>query len=77
MGKEFKNPVTAQSKYGIMGTSAETGKSFIGGLQEQKRCTFLGTKHKSAIWYRTPPTYTSDPVYMCKRVQGSQIFKQN
>ena len=26
---------------------------------------FLGPKHKSAIWDRTPPTYTSNLVYMC------------
>ena len=33
-------------------------KNFIGGSQEH----FL---HKSAIWDRTPPTYTSNVVYMC------------
>ena len=38
-----------------MGSSAKTGKIFIGGSQEQKRCTFLGSKHKSDIWHRTPP----------------------
>ena len=26
---------------------------------------FLGPKHKSAIWHRTPLTYTSNLVYMC------------
>ena len=26
---------------------------------------FLGQKHKSAICDRTPPTYTSNLVYMC------------
>ena len=25
----------------------------------------MGQKHKSAIWDRTPPTYTSNLVYMC------------
>ena len=48
-----------------MGSSAKTGKFFIRGSQEWKRCTFLGPKHKSAIWDRTPPTYTSNLVYMC------------
>ena len=48
-----------------MGSSAKTGKFFIRGSQERKRCTFLGPKHKSAIWDRTPPTYTSNLVYMC------------
>ena len=48
-----------------MGSSAKTGNFFIRGSQERKRCTFLGPKHKSAIWDRTPPTYTSNLVYMC------------
>ena len=43
-----------------MVSDAKTGKIFIRGSQEQKRCTFLGPKHKSAIWDRTPPTYTSN-----------------
>ena len=34
-------------------------------LLEGHRSTFLGPKHKSAIWDRTPPTYTSNLVYMC------------
>ena len=54
-----------------MGSSAKTGKIFIRGSQEQKRCTFLGPKHKSAIWDRTPPpTYTSNLVYMCAGGSG-------
>ena len=65
MGKEVKNPLRAQSKYGLMGSSEKTGKSFIRGSQERKRCTFLGPIHKSAICDRTPPTYTSNLVYMC------------
>ena len=61
-----------------MGSSAKTGKFFIRGSQERKRCTFLGPKHKSAIWDRTPPHLHIKPsLYMCRRVQGSQIFKQN
>ena len=47
-----------------MGSSAITGEIFIRGSQEQKRCTFLVPKHKSAIWDRTPPTYTSNLVYV-------------
>ena len=61
-----------------MGSSAKTGKFFIRGSQERKRCTFLGPKHKSAIWDRTPPhLYIKPSLYVCRRVQGSQIFKQN
>ena len=61
-----------------MGSSAKTGKFFIRGSQEWKRCTFWGPKHKSAIWDRTPPHLHIKPsLYVCRRVQGSQIFKQN
>ena len=67
-----------QSKYGLMGSSAKTGKSFIRGSQERKRCTFLDPKNKSTIWDRTPPHLHIKPsLYVCRRVQGSQIFKQN
>ena len=41
-----------------MGSSAKTEKLFFCGSQEH----FL---HKCAIWDRTPPTYTSNAVYMC------------
>ena len=49
-----------------MESSAKIGKIFIGGSREQ----FLGQKHKSAICDRTPPTYTSNLVYMCAGGSG-------
>ena len=61
MGEEVKNPLRAQSKYGLMESSAKIGFFFIGGSWEH----FLGQKHKSAICDRTPPTYTLNVVYMC------------
>ena len=48
-----------------MGSSAKTGKLLPMESQERKRCTFLGSKHKSAIWDGTPPACTSNLVYMC------------
>ena len=48
MGQEVKNPLRAQSKYGLMGSSAKTGKNFFRGSPEH----FLD---KNAIWDRTPP----------------------
>ena len=40
--------------------------------------TFLGQKYKSAIWDRTPPHLKIKPsLYVCRSVQGSQIYKQN
>ena len=55
MGLEVKNPLRAQSKYGLLRSSAKTGRFFIGGSQERKRYTFLGPKHKSPFLDRTPP----------------------
>ena len=53
------------SKHGLMGSSAKTGKLVPMESQEQKRCTFLGSKHKSVIWNGTAPACTSNLVYMC------------
>ena len=66
MGQEVKNPLRAQSKYGLMGSSAKTGKKFFRGSPEH----FLD---KNAIWDRTPPppTYTSIAVYMYG--EGSRV----
>ena len=58
MDQEVKNLLRAQSKYGLMGSSAKTGKKNFHGSQEQ----FLD---KTVIWDRTPPSYTSTAVYMC------------
>ena len=57
MGQEVKNPLRAQSKYGLKGSSAKAGKIFFQGSPEH----FL---HKNAIWDRTPHTCTSNAVYM-------------
>ena len=40
MGKEVKNPLRAQSKYGLMESSTKIGNFFIGGSQEH----FFGSK---------------------------------
>ena len=58
MGLEVKNPLRAQSKYGLMGFSAKTGKIFIRGSQEQKDVLFLGPKHKVSFGIgHLPPTH--------------------
>ena len=41
MGQEVKNPLRAQSKYGLMGSSAKTGKNFFEG-------------HRSTFWIKMP-----------------------
>ena len=58
MGQEVKNLLRTQSKYGLMGSSAKTGKKISAGHREQ----FFD---KTVIWDRTPPTYISNAVYMC------------
>ena len=71
MGWDVKNVVRAQSKYGLMGSSAKTGKKIFRGSQQQ----FLD---KTVIWDRTPPQlYMKYSVYVWGRAQGSQIFKRN
>ena len=71
MGQEGKNLLRAQSKYGLMGSSAKSGKKFFDGSQEQ----FLD---KTVIWDRTTPhLYVKCSVYVWGRAQGSKIFKRN
>ena len=71
MGQEVKNPLRAQSKYGLMGSSAKTGKLFFRGSLEH----FLD---KNAIWDRTPPhLHINCSLHVWGRAQGSQIFKRN
>ena len=41
MGQDVKNPLRAQSKYGLMGSSAKTGKKFFEG-------------HRSTFWIKMP-----------------------
>ena len=38
---------------------------------------FLGLKHKCTIWDGTPHLHIKPSLYVCRRAQGSQIFKQN
>ena len=71
MGQEVKNPLRAQSKYGLMGSSAKTGKKIFRGSPEH----FLD---KNAIWDRTPPyLHINCSLHVWGRAQGSQIFKRN
>ena len=71
MGQEVKNPLRAQSKYGLMGSSAKTGKNFFRGSPEH-------FSDKNAISDRTPPhLHINCSLHVWGRVQGSQIFKWN
>ena len=69
-GSGGQNPLRAQSKYGLMGSSAKTGKKFFKG-------------HQSTFWIKIPfgigcppPTHQLQSTCVGGRVQGSQIFKQ-
>ena len=69
MGQEVKNLLRAQSKYGLMGSSAKTEKKIFDGSQEQ----FLD---KTVIWDRTPPhLYVKCSVYVWGRAQGCRAMK--
>ena len=70
MGQEVKNPLRAQSKYGLMGSSAKTGKKIFEG----HRSTFC---IKMPFGIGHPHIHINCSLHMCGRVQGSQIFKQN
>ena len=79
MDWEVKNLLSCQSKHGLVGSSAKTGNFVSRELQEWKTCTFLGSKHKSAIWDGTPPPphlHIKSSLYVWG-AHGSQIFKQN
>ena len=65
MGQEVKNPLRAQSKYGLMGSSAKTGKKIFRGSPEH----FLD---KNAIWDRTPPQPTHQLQSTCVG-EGSRV----
>ena len=78
MGWEVKNLLSCQSKHGLVGSSAKTRNFLSRESQEWKTCTFLGPKHKSAIWDGTPPhLHIKSGLYVWRRAHGSQIFKQN
>ena len=70
-GSGGQNPLRAQSKYGLMGSSEKTGKFCFRGSPEH----FLD---KNAIWNRTPPhLHINCSLHVWDRAQGSQIFKRN
>ena len=51
MGLEVKNPLRAQSIYGLMESSAKIGKFLIGGSREH----FFGSKTKVPFGIGHPP----------------------
>ena len=78
MGQEVKNHISFQPKHGLSDSSVKTGTFLPGGSQEQKMCTFLGPKVKNAICDGTiPHLHTKPNLNKCRKVQRSQIFKQN
>ena len=66
MGQKIKNPLRAQSKYGLMGSSAKTGKIFF---------RFFWIKMQFGIGH--PHLHINCSLHVWGRVQGSQIFKWN
>ena len=70
MGQEVKNPLRAQSKYGLNMDPVQKQENFLSEGHRSKR-------HKSAFGIGHPNLHIKSSLYVCKRVQGSQIFKQN
>ena len=70
MGQEVKNLLRAQSKYGLQGSSAKTGKKIFGG----HRSTFC---IKKPFGIGHPNLHIKCSLHLCGRIQGSQIFKLN
>ena len=71
MDQEVKNPLRAQSKYGLMGSSAKTEKKIFEG-------------HWSTFWIKMqfgighpPHPHINCSLHVWGRAQGSQIFKRN
>ena len=70
MGQEVKNLLRAQSKYGLMESSAKIGKKIFEG-------------HWSTFWIKMPfgighpHLHINCILHVWGRVQGSQIFKRN
>ena len=58
MGQEVKNLLRTQSEYGLMGSSAKTGKKVSVGHRSN-----FWIKHSFGIGH--PSTYISNAVYMC------------
>ena len=73
MGHEVKNPLRAQSKYGLMGSNAKTGK----GHRNEKDVIFWIQNIKVPFGIGHPQLHITSSLYVCRRVQGSQILKQN
>ena len=70
MSQEVKNYINGQSKHGLSDSNVKTEKFLTWASQEQKMCTFLGLKVKSAICDGTSPTCTLNVVNM-----NAQVFR--
>ena len=55
MALEVKNPLRAQSKYGLLGSSAKTEKKFIGGHRSKKDVLFWVQSIKVPFGIGHPP----------------------
>ena len=68
---------SCESKYGLMGSSAKMGKYLPRESQEWKRCPYWTQNIKVPFGIGHPQLHIRPSLYVCRRVQGPQIFKQN
>ena len=71
---KIKNPLRAQSKYGLMGSSAKTEKNFIRELQQQKRLHFWVQNIKVPVGIgHHPQLHIKPSLYVCRRVPEDDV----
>ena len=63
--------------HGLVGSSAKTGNFLSIESHEWKTCTYLGSNIKVPFGMGHPHLHLKPSLYMCRRAQGSQIFKQD
>ena len=73
MGLKIKNPLMAQSKYGLIGSSATTEIKFIRELQQQKRLHFWVQNIKVPVGIGPPQLHIKPSLYVCRRVPEDDV----
>ena len=77
MGLVVKNPLRAQSKYGLLGSSAKKEIFLLEGHRSEKDVHFWPQNIKATFGIGHPHLHIKPNLYVCRRVQRSQIFIQN
>ena len=71
MDYEVKNPLRAQSKYGLMDPMQKQEKYLLEGHRSNKDVTFWVENIKVPFGIGHPHLHIRSSLYVCRRVQGS------